>query len=157
MRGIFPVCCASANEESEKSRAPKKDRRIYPKESIQTRSIVFLTPFASRLVPHRITLSALASTFGGIVRLICFAVFRLMTTRISSAAPRANQRVLLPLESYPHTRRRAGTRKDGHMRKSSAHLPRHTARCHTSLEVDSLPLALRSVCNEGRKTRRPIP
>jgi predicted RNase H-like HicB family nuclease len=31
------------------------------------------------LLCHRITLSALASTFGGIVKPICFAVFRLIT------------------------------------------------------------------------------
>src|SRR5207247_107552 len=38
-------------------------------------------PHALRLTPHayRITRSALASTFGGIVRPICFAAFRLIT------------------------------------------------------------------------------
>src|SRR5262245_54336291 len=35
---------------------------------------------AYRLTAYRITLSALASTFGGIVRPICFAVLRLMTS-----------------------------------------------------------------------------
>jgi hypothetical protein len=34
--------------------------------------------FDFRLLDHRITLSALASTLGGIVRPICFAAFRLM-------------------------------------------------------------------------------
>jgi hypothetical protein len=32
------------------------------------------------VLPHLITLSALTSTFGGIVRPICFAVFRLITS-----------------------------------------------------------------------------
>src|SRR6266545_5991939 len=35
--------------------------------------------FLSRLTPHRITLSALASTLGGIVRPICLAALRLTT------------------------------------------------------------------------------
>src|SRR5262245_29553572 len=44
---------------------------------IKTLAYVF-TPPLSRLTLHRITLSARANTFGGIVRPICFAVLRLM-------------------------------------------------------------------------------
>jgi hypothetical protein len=40
---------------------------------------IHFTPNASPLTPYRITLSARASTFGGIVSPICFAAFRLMT------------------------------------------------------------------------------
>src|SRR5262245_28648457 len=44
-------------------------------------SCSLLTAHSSLLTPHDhlITLSALASTLGGIVRPICFAAFRLMT------------------------------------------------------------------------------
>src|SRR5262245_37724028 len=49
----------------------------------EAKDVGFLT-IACCLVPnacfHLITLSALASTFGGIVRPICFAVLRLMTS-----------------------------------------------------------------------------
>jgi hypothetical protein len=38
-----------------------------------------VSPYPLRLTPHRITLSARASTFGRIVTSICFAAFRLMT------------------------------------------------------------------------------
>src|SRR5262245_47300269 len=38
----------------------------------------FLSSYPSPFASHLITLSALASTFGGIVRPICFAVLRLM-------------------------------------------------------------------------------
>jgi hypothetical protein len=38
-----------------------------------------LYPFASRLAPHRIIFVARANTSGGIVRPICFAVFKLIT------------------------------------------------------------------------------
>ena len=48
-----------------------------------------------RILCYLITLSARASTFGGIVRPICFAAFRLMTAQISSAAPRADRLALL--------------------------------------------------------------
>src|SRR5262249_9170643 len=39
----------------------------------------FILPFSFLLLPYLITLSALASTFGGMVRPICLAVLRLMT------------------------------------------------------------------------------
>ena len=48
------------------------------------------------LLDHLITLSARASTFGGIVTPICFAVFKLMTNSISSAAALAGLPALFP-------------------------------------------------------------
>jgi hypothetical protein len=68
------VCCASADDQSAKSIAQRP------------RTVIFCFMFFSlsrstrhlTLAPsHLITLSALASTFGGIVRPICFAVFTL--------------------------------------------------------------------------------
>jgi hypothetical protein len=65
IRGTFPGCCASANGQSTKSKAMSAKTK-----DVRVSSIARF---------HRITLSALASTSGGIVTPICFAVFRLMT------------------------------------------------------------------------------
>src|SRR5881397_1963949 len=73
MRETFADCCASASEEKVRSIAAHATEEMFFFISF------FLTPFASRLTLHRITLSALANTFGGIVRPICFAVLRLTT------------------------------------------------------------------------------
>ena len=47
--------------------------------------MVSMTPNNLPFAVHLITLSALASTFGGIVRPICFAVFRLITKHVLSS------------------------------------------------------------------------
>src|SRR5580765_6448955 len=65
---------AALLQERTKQRARRKSQHIER----------FSSSIYSRLLPHgfvpyRITLSALASTLGGIVRPICFAAFRLMT------------------------------------------------------------------------------
>src|SRR4026207_347366 len=57
------------------------------------------SPYASPFTPHGylITLSALASTFGGIVRPICFAVFTLMTSANFVGASTGREPGLAPL------------------------------------------------------------
>ena len=51
---------------------------------------------------HLMTLSARASTLGGIVRPSCLAVFRLIDElELSSAAPLANRRRLGAFDRYP--------------------------------------------------------
>ena len=65
-RETFFACCASAEKPRAKSKAHKATL------------ISFLLSLPSRLMlVYRITLSALASTFGGIVKPICLAAFRL--------------------------------------------------------------------------------
>ena len=64
----------------------------------------------STLAPHdyRITLSARASTFGGIVRAICFAAFRLMLNSNFVGCSTGRSAELLPfriLSTYVATRR----------------------------------------------------
>ena len=77
MRKIFPACCASAEKQSAKSMAQR----------LRTVLVFFMGFSLPRSTPHStldfapshlITLSALASTFGGIVRPICLAALRLM-------------------------------------------------------------------------------
>src|SRR5262249_51138052 len=75
MRATFPVCCPSTEPQSAKSMAQS------------ARTVIFLSIFFSLFCArhstfapsHLITLSALASTFGGFMRPICLAFFRLMT------------------------------------------------------------------------------
>ncbi len=69
---------------------------------------------------YSMTLSARASTFGGIVRPICFAVFKLISTRTLLAAPQASLRVLLPLESYLHSKRRDNATREGAVHRNEA-------------------------------------
>src|SRR5882724_8274370 len=73
IRGTFVGCCASAVKQSAKHRAPSARVKIF------SFIVVSITPYASPLALHRITLSALNSTDCGSVRLSDFAVFRLMT------------------------------------------------------------------------------
>ena len=72
MRKIFPGCCASTGrakrKEHEQQRARTDDFFLH----------VFCCSPHSTDSLHLITLSARASTFGGIVRPICLAAFRLM-------------------------------------------------------------------------------
>jgi hypothetical protein len=78
-RGSFFGCCALAGMLSAKSKAQRVRTVI---------SFFMSSPMSPRLVTrhstlvpsHLITLSARASTFGGIVNPICFAVFRLITS-----------------------------------------------------------------------------
>src|SRR5262249_51966815 len=60
-----------------KAESQEQNAKCKSKNLLVHRSL--LTPNTSPLTPYRITLSALAKTFGGIVRPICLAAFRLMT------------------------------------------------------------------------------
>ena len=53
--------------------------------------------------PHRITRSARASTFGGIVRPICLAAFRLMISSNFAGCSTGKSAGLAPSGSCPHT------------------------------------------------------
>jgi hypothetical protein len=57
-----------------------------------------------------ITLSALANTLRGIVRLICLAAFKLITNQTWSVARLADRRAWRPSESCRHKWRSAGTK-----------------------------------------------
>ena len=73
MRATFPVCCASAETLSRKEHGAKSNDSDFSLHVFPLR-LVHLTLAPS----HLITLSARASTFGGIVKPICLAAFRLM-------------------------------------------------------------------------------
>ena len=78
MRRTFPVCCASADEQSAKSMAQSsKDSDFFLHVFSLSRSTCHST--LDTRPSHLITLFARASTSGGIVRPICFAVLRLIT------------------------------------------------------------------------------
>jgi len=80
IRGIFVGCCARATTEDATNKVYSATAVIF------LLFIIRLTPAALRLTEytiaslHLMTLSARASTFGGIVRPICFAVFKLITS-----------------------------------------------------------------------------
>ena len=61
---------------------------------------------------HLIILSALASTLGGIVRPICLAVFRLMTSSILSTLSAGRSAGLAPLRIFRRPKRRPGLHLD---------------------------------------------
>ena len=78
IRGTFFGCCAEAETQSAKSMA-QRGKAIYFFLHVFFLCLAPLDTGHVTLAPsHLITLSALASTFGGIVRPICLAVFRLM-------------------------------------------------------------------------------
>src|SRR5436309_2366900 len=85
IRGIVVGCCASAEKPRAKSTEHRARKKIflgiafYP--SFMLMTIADLRLLTSDL-RYLITLSALASTLGGIVRPICLAVFRLITSSI---------------------------------------------------------------------------
>src|SRR5262245_31222631 len=104
MRWIFPACCAWANEQSAKS-AVLRVRAI---------TFLFISLFLLSLVPrhstlsHLITLSALASTLGGIVRPICLAAFRFIKNSNLMGCSTGRSAGFLPfriLSTYVGTRR----------------------------------------------------
>src|SRR6266508_3222442 len=68
-RGTFVGCCASTVKQSAKNKAPSARVKIFS---------FIVVPSRLTSHPYRITLSARANTFGGIVKPICLAVFRLM-------------------------------------------------------------------------------
>ena len=79
---------------------------------LETRSSSIVTGLLSGsaiVLPHLITLSALTSTFGGIVRPICFAVFRLITNSNFVGRSTGSQQAWCLSVSCPRNRRRAGT------------------------------------------------
>jgi hypothetical protein len=67
------ACCASAM--LSRRRVSGKQKRI----CLNIRPSAVLCLVMPSALPYRITLSALASTLGGMVRPICFDVFELMT------------------------------------------------------------------------------
>ena len=78
MRKIFPGCCASAGRQSAKSIAQRVKTGIFFFMSFSLSRIDLSLDHSTLARAHLITLSALASIFGGIVKPICFAAFRLM-------------------------------------------------------------------------------
>ena len=93
MRGTFPVCCASTAEHGARSREHRAKNvtakmlcaRRTVSNDISKNCFLISSPVCFSgslpLAPcYFMTLSALTSTFGGIVRPICFAVFRLITS-----------------------------------------------------------------------------
>jgi hypothetical protein len=65
---------------------------------------------------HRITLSARANTFGGIVRPICLAAFRLMMNSNFVGCSTGKSQASALLGSCPCSRRRDGCRSRGNRR-----------------------------------------
>ena len=100
MRRIFPVCCASAAEQSAKSMEHRANTmaQIKPRNcglrisdcgfwERVTKTLIFIFAFSiskseipNSKMPHRITLSARYRSDCGIVTPICLAVFRLITS-----------------------------------------------------------------------------
>ena len=102
IRGTLFVCCASALAQRAKSIAQSEKQKTlfflgllllmpiaccllrlftespYPLSPTHSAESPYFSILDFRLFDHRITLSALASTFGGIVRPICLAALRLM-------------------------------------------------------------------------------
>jgi hypothetical protein len=74
IRGTFVGCCAAVGGAVLSNTVATSPTKIF----LIIEFIFDVAPDASPLTPHRITLSARASTFGGNVRPICFAAFRLM-------------------------------------------------------------------------------
>ena len=104
----FNGCCASADKQSARSMA----------QSARTMIVLFMfsllypldSPRHFTLVPsHLITLSARASTFGGIVSPICLAAFRLMINSNFVGCSTGRSAGLAPLKSCPHKWRRGDT------------------------------------------------
>ena len=79
IRGIFAGCWASAGwAVVSKSRSPVARTKIFLTHGFGSCYSFSTTDHSTIGYSHLITLSALASTFGGIVRPSCFAVLRLM-------------------------------------------------------------------------------
>src|SRR5262245_17862219 len=79
MRGTFPACCASTVEHGARSREHRARKKKILVIGVGPALFSDLRPLTAHGC-HLITLSALAKTFGGIVRPICFAVLRFITS-----------------------------------------------------------------------------
>ena len=87
---------------------------------------------------HRMTRSALTNTFGGIVRPICFAVFKLITNSNFIGCSTGRSAGLALSESCPRKLRRGGTDPHCWLHRTQVHRPLHTHFLSTLRVVGSL-------------------
>ena len=109
----------------------------------------------SKIENHFMTLSALASTFGGIVRPICFAVFRLITNSNFVGCSTGRSAGFAPFRIFRRARQRAATDSKGGGHRPSVHLrPRIATARKLSLAV-SRQRAPQSV-SRWKRIKRPV-